>query len=81
VVSGEKKAKPVVNLVRLNGTMPISPQAYDAFGYPGLTKRELIAAMLTQGLMSSDAEGNLTKDACVKIGVEHADALLLELAR
>lgn len=47
----------------------------------GLTKREYFAAMAMQGLLASDAKvdaGELTR---AWIAVQHADALLTELAK
>lgn len=43
---------------------------------PGLTKRELFAAMAMQGLVASTA---LYPSECAKRSVEHADALLAAL--
>jgi len=69
-------------LARENGAEPATGFEYGGRRENnGMTKRELFAVMLMQGLMSSDVEGNLTEEACARIGVGHADALLVELQR
>ena len=69
---------------RQNPNDPGSDFFVAAFSEPknaGLTKREHIAAIAMQGLLASDAEGGLSKENCVKLAVEHADALLSELEK
>lgn len=50
---------------------------------PGLTKRELIAAMALQGLLANPASGNDVNAilCCVNDAVRSADFLLLELSK
>lgn len=53
--------------------------------YPGLSKRELFAAMAMQGfcaLPAQDVEhANLTPDKLASWAVAHADALIAELSK
>lgn len=57
----------------------VSPQGDIAWGAPGLTKRELFAAMAMQGRLSSGGWERVVEVA--KDSVFFADALLKELAR
>lgn len=57
----------------------VSPQGDIAWGAPGLTKRELFAAMALQGRLSSGGWESVEEVA--KDSVFFADALLKELAR
>lgn len=64
------------------GAQAVSAGAYEY----GLTKRELFAAMVMQGLLSdrencSVFEGLFTPETCAAIAVDMADALLAELAK
>jgi len=47
----------------------------------GLTKREHFAGRAMQGILASDTQVVVTQEACVKLAVEHADALLAELEK
>lgn len=49
--------------------------------YPGLTKRELIAAMAMQGLCSSEQYASATSELIAAHSVEISDALLAELSK
>lgn len=52
------------------------------WGQPGLTKRELFAAMALQGMMSAEApDVEYHADATARRAVGFADALLAELAK
>ena len=61
---------------RPNGSLP----AYPIDNKYGLTKRELIAAMVLQGSMANSSAAG-TSESYAKEAVEFADALLEELAR
>jgi hypothetical protein len=64
-----------------NADMPAMPIENTNDFYPGLTKRELFAAMAMQGMMSN---ANCTfgdADRCASEATRIADALLAELAR
>jgi hypothetical protein len=68
-----------------NGDAPAHPHTGEENRYghctqwPGLTKRELIAAMAMQGYMASDCRGEAADFAAWS--VKQADALLAELAK
>lgn len=51
---------------------------YETEIHHGLTKREMIAMHVMQGLLSSMGEGCLYVD-CARVAVTYADALLKEL--
>lgn len=55
----------------------------DGIGYinkQGLTKRELFAAMMLQGLCANESQwGNSTLNGLAGLAVEQADALIAEL--
>ena len=65
------------------GSEPAYPVPNDANvnGQEGLTKRELFAAMLAQGIMANPSEQMVTWDAekVAFAAVQHADALIAEL--
>lgn len=71
------------------GAEPVYPfQELDAQGMPrsaacvGLTKRELLAAMAMQGFCALPGIGDdSTAKTIASMAVEHADALLAELAK
>ncbi len=48
-------------------------------GSPGLTKRELIAAMAMQGILSGDSAMATDPDNAAYHAMQHADALLKRL--
>lgn len=50
-------------------------------GYLGLTKRELFAAMAMQGICASEPSEKLDYEHTAHFAVEHADALIAELAK
>ena len=54
--------------------------AYPIDNKYGLTKRELIAAMVLQGSMANSSAAG-TSESYAKEAVEYADALLKELAK
>ncbi len=66
---------------------PLGPDGLpsEASGYvgfePGITKRQLFAAMAMQGLLAGDTDRVVTADGIAKEAVEQADALLAELAK
>lgn len=65
-----------------NSDMPAMPtQVNGGDIYGGLTKREYFAGLAMQGFLSADVNSDWHKDDCVKIAVQHADALLAELER
>lgn len=71
-----------------NGAWPAHPtQALDGSGMPrsehcpGLTKRELFAAMAMQGVCGSEVYMDMTPAALAKEAVLIADTLLKELAK
>lgn len=67
----------------MNASEPAYPVLHSYEGVtdtsPGLTKRELIAAMCLQGLLAYGGEMNMPSGAIAAIS--HADALLTELAK
>lgn len=65
---------------KFNGGNPAYPVATNDSIYAGLTKRELFAAMIMQGIASNDFKTNVSPciyTACVRM----ADALLAELEK
>lgn len=48
---------------------------------PGLTKRELLAAMAMQGLLASFEAHRMPVQSCAPLSVKAADAILAELAK
>ena len=66
-----------------NGEMPAMPPnaGWEHPQAKGLTKREYFAGLAMQGILASDTSGSVKMDICVKISVEHADALLAELEK
>ena len=64
------------------GEFTAQPQgiSYTPLSY-GLTKRELLAAMAMQGLLANDITHEVTSKDTVLFAIEHADALLAELAK
>lgn len=63
------------------GRTAVYPQVYPQNREPGISKRELFAAMAMQGLFSSEMFMNMTPAAHAKEAVLIADALLAELAK
>ena len=61
----------------------IGPKVTFGFGYEGLTKREYFAAMAMQGLLSGEYRCATEEQATIvaRHAVQHADALLAELAK
>ena len=55
----------------------VNPEVWNT--YPGLTKRELFAAMAMQGLCASLNEGSWSYEQLSEYSVKHADALIKEL--
>ena len=68
-----------------NGDMPAMPfEGGENNGmqpWSGLTKREHFASLAMQGILASDTDAVIAQDICVKLAVEHADALLTELEK
>ena len=61
---------------------PIGPQGLPNHqGFPGLTKRELIASMAMQGLLASFGAHRGTTKECARLGLQAADCLIAELAK
>lgn len=50
-------------------------------GQYGLTMREYFAGLAMQGILASDNQATITQKICVKLAVEHADALINELGK
>lgn len=48
---------------------------------PGLTKRELFAAMAMQGLLARHGSDDYMPDVIARYATDYADALLAELAK
>lgn len=72
--NAEQSAYPHTRTVRDGGYMKTVTE-------PGLTKRELFAAMAMQGLMSHPDLCGLSSDRRAAYAVECADDLLAELAK
>ena len=49
--------------------------------YPGLTKRELFAAMSVQGIIAAPGNSELSFQEVAECSVKMADALLAELSK
>ena len=63
-------------------TLHFTPAGYDR--HPGLTKRELFAAMAMQGMLSNPAICDMTSGEASRVALwanQCADALLAELAK
>ena len=62
---------------------PAYPLLRSTNGFNGLTKRELLAGMAMQGLLANprDSAWNFDPERVARSAVEHADALLAELAK
>lgn len=58
-----------------------SDGALISHGSPGLTKRELFAAMAMQGSLAGEPGPHLQSNQLARESVAHADALLAELDR
>lgn len=58
----------------------ISAYPWDEVGYPGISLRQLLAAMAMQGMLAGD-DGGSSAEYVAQDAVKHADALLKELAR
>jgi hypothetical protein len=67
-----------------NPAFPIVTPDMPVEGSPGLTKRELLAAMAMQGYLAMYAGPDIaapTANAVAQASVDYADALLAELAK
>ena len=64
----------------MNGSDNAYPYHDDDASRNGLTKREMLAAMAMQGILSSHpGEVPFNADACAEQAIAHADALLSSL--
>lgn len=73
--NGMEPAYPVPTTATANGDIL-------QYGSPGLTRRELFAAMAMQGALASWPEhGRLEPEATARCAVSFADALLKELSK
>ena len=57
------------------------PDGHVDYGFSGLTKRELFAAIAMQGILANPDCNAKTYEAYAVDGVRYADALLAELAK
>ena len=65
-----------------NGESCAYPTGHEGYeGDPGLTKRELFAAMAMQGMLSNDVTSGLTEITIAQLAVKQADELIFELNR
>lgn len=66
----------------MNMNDPAFPCAEETFPYPGLTKRELFAAMAMQGILARGVpQLNPPIPMAASLSVDYADALVIALSK